>query len=97
MNTENFYITCKGYKIPLDSDIQLINTLKKELMVQPYCENPVKFPIFRISNKYLYIPKYYGINKFGLPSNIKEQEGLCVNINFITELKKNNYKYKIYQ
>tara|TARA_B100001093_G_scaffold262529_1_gene250952 strand:- start:3295 stop:4668 length:1374 start_codon:yes stop_codon:yes gene_type:complete len=87
MNTENFYITCKGYKIPLDSDIQLINTLKKELMVQPYCENPVKFPIFRISNKYLYIPKYYGINKFGLPSNIKEQEGLCVNINFITELR----------
>jgi len=80
---KNFYITSKGYKIPLN--YPKVNELKKELFVQPYCENPVRFPIFRISDKFLYIPKYYGINKFGLPNieNIKEQNGLSVDINFI--------------
>lgn len=84
---DNFYITSKGYKINLNNE--KVNQLKKELMVIPYCENPVKFPIFRISEKYLYIPKYYGINKFGLPKleNIKEQNGLSVDINFTSNLR----------
>lgn len=84
---KNFYITSKGYKIPLNHP--KVNELKKELFVQPYCENPVRFPIFRISDKFLYIPKFYGINKFGLPNieNIKEQNGLSVDINFISKLR----------
>ena len=84
---KNFYITSKGYKIPLN--YSKVNELKKELFVQPYCENPVRFPIFRISDKFLYIPKYYGINKFGLPNieNIKEQNGLSVDINFTSKLR----------
>ena len=84
---KNFYITNKGYKIPLNHP--KVNELKKELFVQPYCENPIRFPIFRISDKFLYIPKYYGINKFGLPNveNIKEQNGLSVDINFISKLR----------
>ena len=86
----NFYITSKGYKIPLN--YPKVNELKKELFVQPYCENPVRFPIFRISDKFLYIPKYYGINKFGLPKeeNIKEQNGLSIDLNFISKLR--NYQ-----
>lgn len=84
---ENFYITSKGYKIPLDHT--KVNEFKKDLMVVPYCENPIRFPIFRISEKYLYVPKYYGINKLGLPKheNIKEQNGLIVDINFISKLR----------
>ena len=84
---KNFYITSKGYKIPLN--YSKVNELKKELFVQPYCENPVRFPIFRISDKFLYIPKYYGINKFGLPKeeNIKEQNGLSVDLNFTSKLR----------
>ena len=101
--TCHFYLTHKGYKIPLKLPesinknnsvseqklTKLINDLKRELMVMPYCENPVRFPIFRISDKFLYIPKYYGINKFGLPNleNIKEQNGLSVDINFISKLR----------
>ena len=89
MNNNNFLITKKGYKISLDYDNELINSLKKELFVQPYCENPVRFPIFRISNKYIYIPKYYGIKKFGLPNleNIKEQEGVTANFKFQCNLR----------
>ena len=84
---KNFYITSKGYKIPLN--YSKVNELKKELFVQPYCENPVRFPIFRISDKFLYIPKYFGINKFGLPKeeNIKEQNGLSVDLNFTSKLR----------
>ena len=84
---KNFHITSKGFKIPLDHP--KVNEIKKELFVQPYCENPVRFPIFRISDKFLYMPKYYGINKFSLPNieNIKEQCGLSVDINFISKLR----------
>ena len=86
-----FFLTHKGYKIPFKTSnesnellTKLINQLKKDLMVMPYTENPVRFPVFRISDKFLYIPKYYGINKFGLPDskNIKEQEGLPVDFDF---------------
>ena len=81
-------ITQKGYKIPFMEDnaivVKIINDVKKELMVIPYCENAVRFPVFRISDKYLYMPKYYGISKFGNPNttNIKEQEGISIEYNF---------------
>ena len=84
---DNFYISPKGYKIPIDNE--KVNELKKELMMIPYTENPVRFPIFRISVKYLYIPKFFGIKRFGLPpiKNIKEQEGLQVEFNFKGKLR----------
>ena len=95
--TPHFYLTHKGYKVPLKIPetknenytneqklTKLINDLKRELMVMPYTENPVRFPVFRVSDKFLYIPKYYGINKFGIPDfkNIKEQEGQIVEFYF---------------
>ena len=98
MNIDNFIITCKGYKIPLDNEnVKLINEIKKELMILPYAENAVRFPIFRISDKYLYMPKYYGINKFGIPNNLKEQEGVKVNLDFKSKLRENQIEvsYKI--
>ena len=87
MINEDFYITQKGYKIPLDHS--KVNDIKKELMVIPYTENAVRFPIFRISEKYLYIPKFYGINKFGnVPTkNIKEQSGKDASFIFKSSLR----------
>ena len=83
-------ITSKGYKLPLDD--KNINSLKKELMVIPYTENAIRFPIFRISDKYIYIPKFYGINKFGLPpdKNIKEQYGTPIELEFKNTLEEEN-------
>ena len=43
----------------------IANYIKKELMILPYGENMTRYPIFRISEKYLYVPKYYGIKKIG--------------------------------
>lgn len=87
MINEDFYITHKGYKIPIDHP--KVNYIKKELMVMPYTENAVRFPIFRISEKYLYIPKFYGINKFGnVPTkNIKEQNGKDASFMFKSSLR----------
>jgi len=78
-------ITSKGYKILLDHE--KVNEVKKELMILPYTENAVRFPIFRISEKYLYMPKFYGINKFGNPPIIKEQEGIETLFNFKGQLR----------
>jgi superfamily II DNA or RNA helicase len=87
MTTNDYHISQKGYKILLTNE--KVNDIKKELMVSPYCENPVKFPVFRISDKFLYMPKYYGINKFGLPpdDNIKEQSGKSVEFKFVSNLR----------
>lgn len=86
-NLSNNFITYKGYKIPLNNE--KVNECKKELFVCPFVENPVKYPVFRMSDKYLYIPKYYGINKFGLPpiENIKEQSGTPVEYKFNSNLR----------
>ena len=87
MENENYLITSKGYKLPIND--KNVNILKKELMVIPYTENAVRFPVFRISEKYIYVPKFYGINKFGLPpdKNIKEQIGIPVELNFKNTLR----------
>lgn len=84
---ENYLITSRGYKLPINDNN--VNTLKKELMVIPYTENAIRFPVFRISDKYIYIPKFYGINKFGLPpdKNIKEQYGISVELKFKNTLR----------
>ena len=80
----------KSNKFKSDEDYQrMINGIKKELMVMPFAENAVRFPVFRISEKYLYMPKYYGISKFGLPNekNIKEQSGKQVKFDFKAKLR----------
>ena len=73
-------ITSKGYKIPINHPRN--KEFKKELYVCPFVENAVKYPIYRISDKYMYLPKYYGIKKLGLPEIAKEQEGISVKFNF---------------
>jgi len=78
-------ITPKGYKIPINHP--RLNEFKKELVVCPFIENAVRYPIYRISDKYIYLPKYYGIKKLGLPDIIKEQEGLPVKFKFVGKLR----------
>ena len=80
-------ITPKGYKILLSHE--RTNEFKKDLVVVPYVENSVRYPIFRISENYLYMPKFYGIDKLGLPelSSIKEQTGINYEFKFTGKLR----------
>jgi superfamily II DNA or RNA helicase len=81
-------ITNKGYKIPIDNPEVL--QLKKELTVSPFIPGnkyPTKTLMYRVSDKYIYIPKYFGINKLGKPKDVKEQNGLKVPFKFNGKLR----------
>lgn len=72
-------ITSRGYSIFKDScDVA---NIKKELTVSPkgYDIGPkVVFKLFLESETKLYVPKYYGLHKFGIPEKIKVGNGLAL-------------------
>lgn len=72
-----------GYLIKKDQiDEKTANQIKKDLTVSPivlqaYKEfgKPIEFTIFQESPNYLYVPRYYGIEKFGPPRKNYLQPG----------------------
>jgi len=87
-------INNKGYGIYLNSIIkEELETLKEILTVKPivladYDFGQIEpFSIYRLSDTRIYIPKYYGIKKYGLPSQIKEKEGQDIDFIFKGQLK----------
>jgi superfamily II DNA or RNA helicase len=80
IHNEKTSLTHRGYVIPKInfSDKELLN-LKQKLTVKPELgdfedENNVdniEFPVFYESNTKIYIPRYYGIKKYGQPDKIK--------------------------
>ena len=85
----------KGYaikKINNEANNKLINDLKKELTVSPHITfnkniQPDVFPVYIEDTEYLYMPKYFGIKKYGLPSINNELLGESININFNGDLR----------
>lgn len=84
----NTYLGPKGYTI-LKSDIsvKLQYFIREQLTVKPFVPgSPVSlntsFPVYRESDKKLYIPRYYGVELFGLPKEIKINEGKEIDIPF---------------
>ena len=82
------YLGKKGYSIYkknlTDKDKQEIYN---ELMMSPYIPNNIvkktnKFPIYRESSDKLYVPRYYGINKYNEPQEIKLKPPKYINLNF---------------
>ena len=66
--------------------------LKKELTVKPFINGdygvkPKSFPTFCESIKKLYIPRFYGQKKYGIPSESKLNEPKSINIEFSKSLK----------
>lgn len=64
-----------------------IDKIKEELTVAPHLifnkkQKPEPFPVYLENYKYLCVPKYYGLEKFGKPNKNKEIIGETVNINF---------------
>jgi superfamily II DNA or RNA helicase len=82
------YLGPKGYTL-LKSKISIVEQekIKKELTVSPFVPKSSlaeasPFPIFRESLEKLYLPKYYGIEKFGNTDNIKLKDGIDINLDF---------------
>lgn len=88
-------LTKKGYFVKKKADnIKLIEEIRNELTVSPnnYYTGTVKqekimFEVFQEDEKYLQIPKYYGLNKLGPPKKNKEKEGKPVKLKFKGKLR----------
>jgi superfamily II DNA or RNA helicase len=86
------YLGYKGYTIYKEClTLHDINYIKKTLNVKPFIPNSfVKttgFPVYRESSKKLYIPRYFGINNYGLQDEQKIDDGENININFKGQLR----------
>lgn len=86
------YLGQKGYtlhKASLTVDQQTF--IRQELTVRPYMPgSPAKlpeFPVYRESKTKLYVPRYFGVDNFGPPDEIKLPEPIPINITFASELR----------
>lgn len=64
-------LTYNGYSIKKKNNEMLIDDIKKELTVSPYNmfnnQDRKEYKLYRENEEKIYIPRYYGLNKFGLP------------------------------
>jgi superfamily II DNA or RNA helicase len=82
------YLGSKGYTI-LKKDLPIRTQLfiKDQLTVKPYTPGaPISsgnsFPCYRESNNKLYLPRYYGLELFGLPKKYTIPDGEEINLQF---------------
>ena len=71
VSTNNMALTIHGYRVA-KADIADLVTLKGRLTVKPYIPSVFvkpqfvpKYPVFKESEKYIYVPKHVGIQDFG--------------------------------
>ena len=87
------YFGKKGYTIPkCELTIQQHNTIRDDLTVSPNISinmggPKIQFPIYRESPKKFYLPKHYGIQKFGIPLENHNDSGLPIAIDFAGSLR----------
>lgn len=87
-------ITRQGYLIQKDQiDKATTKEIIKDLTVKPLVfkafQNLVpekEFEIFQESKNYYFLPRYYGIEKFGPPTRTKLSDGAPINVKFIFDL-----------
>ena len=82
-------LTIRGYTvIKEDLSIEQLEKLRDELTVTPFVpsdykvELPKAFKLYQESNNKLYIPKSYGLMRYGLPQTMKIHDGQDINIKF---------------
>lgn len=90
--TKNYTrITTQGYLVNKAHDLERTKRVREDLMVQPLTHSDFgqteSFPIFIENDKYLLIPKYYGLEKLGKPDKIKESIGQDIEVTFTGNLK----------
>ena len=77
------------------NSVELIKKIKEDLTVEPYKfgvsfgvkEKNEFFKVFRETENYLFLPKFYGLEKLGQPEKNEEIKGENVNISFKGELR----------
>ena len=84
----------KGYKLPKKSltndDIELI---KKDLIINPFTYDLLDkkedntYHIYSESEKFFYVPRFWGIKNYGMPKVDKLSDGIDIDVNFKGELR----------
>ena len=91
-NNTDSYLCYKGYAI-YKSSISLKEQLfiRNELTMKPYMQNSmsqsITFPIYLESEKKLYVPRFWGIQHFGIPKDVKIKHGENISLKFNGELR----------
>jgi superfamily II DNA or RNA helicase len=84
----NTYLGPKGYSIlKKDLTLQELNNIKGDLLVKPHvhgapASNQVEFPAYRESPQKIYVPHYYGVEKFGPPKDYRISHGNNIDVAF---------------
>ena len=88
-NPDRIYINYHGYILRKQYFTEAeLAAVRKDLTVEPKVhpdfkrEDTQKFTIFKENENKLYIPRYYGIAKFGVPATIELPEGDDINVVF---------------
>jgi len=77
-----------------DFELKIIKEIKDDLIVKPFNYNDIgmgiekKFNVFLESPNKLYLPRFYGIKKFGEPNENTLTNGDSINIKFKGDLRK---------
>jgi len=94
MPDENTIITKKGYGLLKSafSDAEM-QRVRRDTTVKPIATSdysiPEPFEIYKESQKYLYIPKFYGLSRYGVPERTSVSEGSQINISFKGDIRQN--------
>jgi superfamily II DNA or RNA helicase len=88
------YIGKKGYTIPKTAfTTKELDLLKEELVMVPITHGTppagaeLSFPVYRENKNKIYIPRFYGIEKYGLPPKCEISMGQNIDIPFTGQLR----------
>jgi superfamily II DNA or RNA helicase len=89
------YLGKKGYTIPKEFlTPQEEAALREELTVAPKIFGTIgggaeitPFPIYRENVKKIYLPRFFGISKYGLPPRTEIEDGSSISLEFVKELR----------
>ena len=87
------YLGRKGYTIPkIVLDPNDYEHLKKDLYMVPFTmggfgADATAFPMYRENEAKIYLPRFYGIERYGLPDKSELKPGENIDIDFVKELR----------
>ena len=86
-NIQETYLGNKGYTIYKNTiSVKEQQYMREELNVRPYIpKSPVQppaFPIYRESQNKLYVPRFFGVETYGVPNQLKIAQGDNITVPF---------------
>ena len=87
------YLGSRGYTIRKDClDKSELYLIRKELEVKPFVPKtslaqPSSFPVYRESKTKIYLPRFYGLENYGVPEKTLTSEGAMIDVNFVGTLR----------